>query len=262
MFFQIKTMKEAEEAFRVCLKSKTQRRENILERWNELFLLEIEKFYDNKEIARFFNLYFSNLNPPSGRGKDFAEQKLSEMVSLISDSYQAKSIYYSSKWSHPNRKMIEEKWETLSCLEIEENKECVEYLEYAIKKSFPGKDSYQKGIITWAKLCEELEDLDAFEYFYDFFSDSETVTCDTTKIVFCILHRFVESEAIKAKDVETIERYYYLCTEGSKTELLVFKCWSELCQTEEDYKELFELLPKHSLKKEPLVKEIIKNLTT
>jgi hypothetical protein len=105
----------------------------VLEKWNELILIQLTEFIAKKDAINFFQLASSYYFPPSGKAVDLAEKFSNEFLFLITTPNQAMSILKHSNSYRESRfsLIIEDRWKHVSNLEIKKAED-IESLKYLV----------------------------------------------------------------------------------------------------------------------------------
>lgn len=226
---------------------KKEKREFVLEKWNELILPKIEELIEKKDVAGFFKLTGSFYFPPSGKAVDLAKEASEKLILLISTSNQAQNIYNSSDScgrDHGNKfsLFLEERWKYVSRLEITKAEDFA-----SLKQISPFIHSslynwYFSILCHYCNSIEEVKELNSVAH--------KTLSCghsDIYEIINKRIDAILFDQIPNISNIEEIQKYYRIAPSGSVTKMMAFEKWLELCKTPEQANEAYQSAPKDKI---------------
>lgn len=228
---KVRTPKEAESLY---LKSKNSKsKDSALNQWNNLCLPLLKKAVEEEDVEEFFNIV-RNI-PEKGEARDYVYESLDFMISLISNSQQARILYRMDKFYS---KKIIDKWNILSRKEMEKADSFLQKI-LVLSNCFYDKSLNNVFSEELIKLIEDCQNLEEVEKLCDHIYRMKG--CHLNPVVTELFRekRFslLLEELPQVKDVDRIRYLYSISPEKTIISLLIFEKWLILCQTLEEANE-------------------------
>jgi hypothetical protein len=245
---QIETIEEAREKFKNIKYKNTddhKRANEIMARWNELYLPDLEVAIASNDLDIFLKAVFSPDMPQRGPAYNLACKHFPEMLSQISSLDQANTLYRANGGYHDDNFAIwlKSKFNEFCLIELEKT-ETFDALEALAKVTLTEEQPFEPVVGKWAEACATPEEIEKVKNFINERYSGRSYLGSALKSK---VNRKIESilfaEIPKANDIGTIIYFYSLAPEGA-AELLAFEKWLMLCQTAEQANEAFRVLPK------------------
>ena len=225
---KVRTPKEAESLY---LKSKNSKsKDSALNQWNNLCLPLLKKAVEEEDVEEFFSI-IRNI-PEKGEARDYVYESLDFMISLISNSQQARILYRMDKFYS---KKIIDKWNILSRKEMEKADSFLQKILVLGNCFYDNSlnNVFSEELIKLIEGCQNLEEIEQLcEQVY------RMKGCHVNYVIVELFREkkfsFILGELPSIKDIDRIKYFYSITPEKTIISLLIFEKWLLLCQTLEE----------------------------